>query len=313
MTQPGTGRTFSLSTSQVVVLGLAVLLLVGGAATGGVAGALTMAGLLVFVVGLVAVFRGQLPSMSIVSRRIGWAVAGAGFVALVVGGAVSPKPTAPASSQQALVAPHTSASPTQDTVTSSSDPATVPSQAATSSSEAAPSTSSAAPTTKAAPVLPAAPVMEMTCPSGGTVAAPQFGHRIAAAAPYNVVIDYGDGDRYTNDDQHLGAIFSHNYVSPGTFTVAAVLTDAAGQSTRSTCAYSWSAPVRVVAPVPAGGGGGSGSGDTYTNVDGNTVHSPVTAPVAPSGATAKCNDGTWSFSQHHSGTCSHHGGVAEWL
>jgi hypothetical protein len=34
---------------------------------------------------------------------------------------------------------------------------------------------------------------------------------------------------------------------------------------------------------------------------------------APPGATARCRDGTYSFSQHHSGTCSHHGGVAAWL
>lgn len=34
---------------------------------------------------------------------------------------------------------------------------------------------------------------------------------------------------------------------------------------------------------------------------------------APSGATARCNDGTYSYSQHRSGTCSHHGGVAQWL
>jgi hypothetical protein len=33
----------------------------------------------------------------------------------------------------------------------------------------------------------------------------------------------------------------------------------------------------------------------------------------PPGATARCNDGTYSFSQHHSGTCSHHRGVAVWL
>lgn len=44
-----------------------------------------------------------------------------------------------------------------------------------------------------------------------------------------------------------------------------------------------------------------------------------TAPTAtasntdPTGATAKCKDGTYSKSQHHSGTCSSHGGVAEWL
>jgi Protein of unknown function (DUF3761) len=33
----------------------------------------------------------------------------------------------------------------------------------------------------------------------------------------------------------------------------------------------------------------------------------------PPGATARCRDGTYSFSKHHSGTCSHHGGVAAWL
>ena len=33
----------------------------------------------------------------------------------------------------------------------------------------------------------------------------------------------------------------------------------------------------------------------------------------PPGATARCNDGTYSSSQHRSGTCSHHGGVAAWL
>ena len=30
----------------------------------------------------------------------------------------------------------------------------------------------------------------------------------------------------------------------------------------------------------------------------------------PPRATARCNDGTYSFSQTRSGTCSHHGGVA---
>jgi hypothetical protein len=35
--------------------------------------------------------------------------------------------------------------------------------------------------------------------------------------------------------------------------------------------------------------------------------------ATPPGATARCSDGTYSFSQTHSGTCSHHGGVATWL
>jgi len=51
----------------------------------------------------------------------------------------------------------------------------------------------------------------------------------------------------------------------------------------------------------------------YTNVDGNTVQSPTYYNSAPAGASAQCNDGTYSFSQNRRGTCSHHGGVAQWL
>ena len=50
----------------------------------------------------------------------------------------------------------------------------------------------------------------------------------------------------------------------------------------------------------------------YTNSAGNAVHSPAYAPSIPSGASAKCGDGTYSFSQSRRGTCSHHGGVAVW-
>ena len=52
------------------------------------------------------------------------------------------------------------------------------------------------------------------------------------------------------------------------------------------------------------------SGDGYTNSQGNHVASPSTNP---SGATAQCGDGTYSYSQSRRGTCSHHGGVATWL
>jgi len=46
---------------------------------------------------------------------------------------------------------------------------------------------------------------------------------------------------------------------------------------------------------------------------------PATSPPAtsapssgpPPGATAKCNDGTYSYSATHQGSCSHHGGVAQ--
>lgn len=52
---------------------------------------------------------------------------------------------------------------------------------------------------------------------------------------------------------------------------------------------------------------------TYENSSGNTVCKPEESPTTPAGATARCADGTYSFSEHRSGTCSYHGGVAEWL
>jgi hypothetical protein len=51
----------------------------------------------------------------------------------------------------------------------------------------------------------------------------------------------------------------------------------------------------------------------YENVDHVCVPRPELAPTAPEGATARCKDGTYSFSRHRTGTCSKHGGVAEWL
>lgn len=55
------------------------------------------------------------------------------------------------------------------------------------------------------------------------------------------------------------------------------------------------------------------SSRSYINVDGKRVPSPVFTRTQPAGATARCDDGSYSFSQHRQGTCSHHGGVAEWL
>ncbi|WP_214503904.1 DUF3761 domain-containing protein [Rhodococcoides kroppenstedtii] len=80
------------------------------------------------------------------------------------------------------------------------------------------------------------------------------------------------------------------------------------------------APVYTPAPEPpsssssgGGYGGGSCGGDSYINSAGNCVQSPMSAPSAPAGASAQCNDGTYSFSQSRRGTCSGHGGVATWL
>ena len=48
----------------------------------------------------------------------------------------------------------------------------------------------------------------------------------------------------------------------------------------------------------------------YKNVSGHCIRRPSHDPA---GATAKCRDGTYSYSEHASGTCSHHGGVARWI
>lgn len=55
------------------------------------------------------------------------------------------------------------------------------------------------------------------------------------------------------------------------------------------------------------------SGRSYVNVDGIRVPSPVFSDTKPAGTTARCRDGSYSFSQHRRGTCSYHGGVAEWF
>jgi hypothetical protein len=67
------------------------------------------------------------------------------------------------------------------------------------------------------------------------------------------------------------------------------------------------APAPVYTPAP------NCPNSTYVNSAGNVVCSPYESNSAPAGASAQCSDGTYSFSQSRSGTCSHHGGVAVWL
>jgi hypothetical protein len=57
----------------------------------------------------------------------------------------------------------------------------------------------------------------------------------------------------------------------------------------------------------------------YGSLCGSDCNTEETKPAhpakdsPPAGATAQCADGTYSYSQHRSGTCSHHGGVSRWL
>jgi hypothetical protein len=70
------------------------------------------------------------------------------------------------------------------------------------------------------------------------------------------------------------------------------------------------APKAAAAPAPA-----AAPAAAKPSAMAKSAAAPTTAASAsdPAGASAKCKDGTYSHSKHHSGTCSKHGGVAEWL
>lgn len=74
-----------------------------------------------------------------------------------------------------------------------------------------------------------------------------------------------------------------------------------------------STPTPTVQPVTQTNSSGLSNDNTYINSAGNEVHSPAYSDSVPAGASAICGDGTYSFSQSRRGTCSHHGGVAQWL
>lgn len=65
--------------------------------------------------------------------------------------------------------------------------------------------------------------------------------------------------------------------------------------------------------APTGSATG-GTAPTTQKSTGSAATQATSAPgAAPAGATAQCKDGSYSKSKHHSGACSHHGGVQQWL
>jgi hypothetical protein len=116
----------------------------------------------------------------------------------------------------------------------------------------------------------------------------------SASKTYQKPINYA---RYVSLTDAAVTFLVTNPVKPTATTV----------QTKPTSTEKVSTPAPVPTPHPTCTNG------TYVNSAGNTICSPEAAPSAPAGATAQCVDGTYSFSQSHSGTCSHHGGVASWL
>lgn len=113
----------------------------------------------------------------------------------------------------------------------------------------------------------------------------------------------------------LEGTISRTFKPAGGSTVAA-------KPTAPTPATAAPAPTTAAAPAPAKPARKTTTSTASTSATpsaaGSSSGSSGTAPTitdaaAPAGSTAKCKDGTYSKSQHHSGTCSHHGGVAGWL
>ena len=93
-------------------------------------------------------------------------------------------------------------------------------------------------------------------------------------------------------------------------TMGATTSSASSIEARRTKSTSTERPPRVSSPVSDNSR--PTPSKSYVNVDGVRVQSPVFSDTRPAGASARCRDGSYSFSMHRRGTCSHHGGVAEW-
>jgi hypothetical protein len=86
---------------------------------------------------------------------------------------------------------------------------------------------------------------------------------------------------------------------------------AVGGSTARASQAGFSSHAATAASIHAGHAAAAACGKGYyKNVSGTCIRSPSSNPA---GATAKCRDGTYSYSAHASGTCSHHGGVGRWI
>ncbi len=100
--------------------------------------------------------------------------------------------------------------------------------------------------------------------------------------------------------------------------IASAFSDSSSVSTPTPTPTRYYAPIATHAPTATqmpvvAPDNGLSNDNYYKNVSGNEVHSPARSNTIPVGASAQCRDGTYSFSQNRRGTCSHHGGVSQWL
>ena len=109
---------------------------------------------------------------------------------------------------------------------------------------------------------------------------------------------------------HHGGVATWLTASSAPATTAATTTAPAPPPPVTTApATTPTAAPTTTAPVPAV----TTSATTTAAAPAATTTTPAVVAVAPVGATARCRDGSFSFSQTRSGTCSRHGGVQTWL
>jgi hypothetical protein len=87
--------------------------------------------------------------------------------------------------------------------------------------------------------------------------------------------------------------------------------------TRILCGVTTLVSAAVIGPSAVGlvSTASAGPGRCYIASSGDCVHDPERSLTIPPGATARCEDGEYSFSEHpySGGTCHGHGGVAQVL
>jgi hypothetical protein len=109
-------------------------------------------------------------------------------------------------------------------------------------------------------------------------------------------------DGTTSTATGKGACSGHGGVQKAAKSAPAATASSAAPAPAPAAAAAPAAPAAAAAAAPAAASSAS-----------KTAPTAAASNTDPTGATAKCKDGTYSKSQHHSGTCSSHGGVAEWL
>ena len=99
--------------------------------------------------------------------------------------------------------------------------------------------------------------------------------------------------------------------TPATGGTVACKDGTASKPGRGACSHHGG--VREAAATPPAAAPQSPRATVPTNAGAPKSGEEKDVAASPTGATARCKDGTYSHARHHQGACSHHGGVAEWM